>query len=200
MAIQYGAKPNVIFETFNEPLMTNEWPELKKYSEAVTAVIRSTGSRNLVLIPSPAWDSACGLAGQSTRWNPGHVRQRRVLPPLLRGDPRRGAYAGQRRGAPWNQGIPIFVSEWGTSDSTGGANQRTYLEEHAPGSTWDRTSITSHPATGPCSTRRSPPRRSCPMRATPAPGPKGTVSESGAFVKSYLTGTLPPRASGTRAP
>lgn len=55
MAAKYKDYPNIIYEVFNEPDYET-WPEVKKYSEEVIAVIRSHAKNNIILVGSPKWD------------------------------------------------------------------------------------------------------------------------------------------------
>jgi endoglucanase len=55
MAAKYKNYPNIIYEVFNEPDYET-WPEVKKYSEEVIAVIRSHAKNNIILVGSPKWD------------------------------------------------------------------------------------------------------------------------------------------------
>ncbi len=55
MAADYGNKPHVIYEVFNEPDYET-WPEVKSYSEQVIAAIRKNDPDNIILVGSPRWD------------------------------------------------------------------------------------------------------------------------------------------------
>jgi len=53
MAKKYGKFPNVLFETFNEPVHQN-WAEVKRYHTQVVSVIRQH-TDNLVICGTPKW-------------------------------------------------------------------------------------------------------------------------------------------------
>jgi endoglucanase len=61
MASKYGAYPNVIWETYNEP-RGFDWsdpdpatPTIKKYHEAVVKAIRAVDPDNLIILGTPNW-------------------------------------------------------------------------------------------------------------------------------------------------
>lgn len=60
MATAYHSHPNIIYEIFNEP-DHETWPEVKKYSEEVIAVIRAIDKDNIILVGSPRWDQEIQL-------------------------------------------------------------------------------------------------------------------------------------------
>jgi endoglucanase len=60
MASAYHSYPNIIYEIFNEP-DHETWPEVKKYSEEVIAVIRAIDKDNIILVGSPRWDQEIQL-------------------------------------------------------------------------------------------------------------------------------------------
>ena len=113
MATTYGKSPNVIFEIYNEP-NGPKWPAVKAYSETVIEAIRRTGSKNIIVVGSPRWSQDVDIASL---------------------DPIRGFeniayslhfYAGSHRQflrdkaeAAIKNGLALFVTEWGTCDSSG---------------------------------------------------------------------------------
>lgn len=112
MAQTYGKKPNVIFEVFNEPTSTT-WPTVKTYAEAVLTEIRKY-SQNLVIVGSPSWSSDVRSAAADPITKFDNVAYTFHF------------YAGTH-GAAWRKtvdsarakGIAIFLTEWGTSLSSG---------------------------------------------------------------------------------
>jgi endoglucanase len=113
IATAYHAYPNIIYEIFNEPDYET-WPEVKKYSEGVIAVIRAIDKDNIILVGSPRWDQDIQLPAA---------------------DPIKGFdnlmytmhfYAGTHK--QWlrdktdeaiRKGLPIFVSECAAMEATG---------------------------------------------------------------------------------
>lgn len=63
IAREYGAYPNVIYETFNEPLPAMTWAAVvKPYHEQVTAAIRATGAEGLIVAGAPSWAQDVDIA------------------------------------------------------------------------------------------------------------------------------------------
>lgn len=118
MAERYGDNPAVLYEICNEPNGGISWDgNVKPYAERIIPVIRSH-SNGVILVGSPTWSQdlheaaknpidaenimyTCHFyAGTHTEW----LRQRIV-----------------------DCGLPVFVSEWGTSAADG--NGGVYLDE-----------------------------------------------------------------------
>ena len=113
IATSYHTYPNIIYEIFNEP-DHETWPEVKKYSEEVIAVIRAIDKDNIILVGSPRWDQEIQLPAA---------------------DPIKGFdnlmytmhfYAGthkqwlrDRTNEAIRKGLPIFVSECAGMQATG---------------------------------------------------------------------------------
>jgi endoglucanase len=54
IAQTYGGSPNVIYETYNEPVNVI-WAQVKPYHEAVVAAIRAQDPDNLIVLGTPNW-------------------------------------------------------------------------------------------------------------------------------------------------
>ncbi len=113
MAKQYGARPNVIYEIYNEPVDV-EWATVKAYAEDVIAAIRKHDPDNVILVGSPHWDQDVHLAaddpiqGASNLMYTLHFYAATHKAELRQ----RGDYALQK-------GLPLFVSEYGGSEASG---------------------------------------------------------------------------------
>jgi endoglucanase len=55
IARTYGAYPNIIYETYNEP--TTDWGTIVNYSNTVTSAIRAIDSKNVIVIGTPGYSS-----------------------------------------------------------------------------------------------------------------------------------------------
>ena len=123
MAQRYGNNNNVIFEIYNEPIDTS-WDAIKAYAAPVIAAIREH-SDNLIVVGTPFFSQRVDVASQ----NP--IRGVENLAYTLH------FYAGthgedlrnQARTA-LNNGIPLFVTEWGAvnADGNGGVNESSTRE------------------------------------------------------------------------
>lgn len=115
MAKQYGQYNNVIYEVYNEPLQNTSWDNtIKPYAERVIAAIRAVDPDNLIIVGTRSWSQRVDEAAA----NP------------IRGYPNIAYtlhfYAGSHKQpirdfatTALNAGIPLFVTEWGTTDASG---------------------------------------------------------------------------------
>ncbi len=114
MAARYGKYPNVIYETFNEPLQEASWSkEIKPYHEAVIQSIRAHDPDNLIVCGTRVWSQRVDEAAADP-----------ILAPNI-------AYSLHFYAASHKQwlrdtaqkaldgGIAIFVTEFGTTEASG---------------------------------------------------------------------------------
>ncbi|MBK8801105.1 MAG: cellulase family glycosylhydrolase [Fibrobacteres bacterium] len=123
MSAKYGKDPGVIFELFNEPWANvYTWKEIKAFAEEIIPVIRKN-SDNLILVGTRQWSRDVDEAS---------------LDPIL--DPNVAYvlhfYAGshrdtltQRGRTALANGMPLFVSEWGTTNEDGGTIDKAVYKE-----------------------------------------------------------------------
>ena len=113
MSKEYGHRPHIIYEIFNEPDYET-WPEVKAYSIEVIKAIRANDPDNIILVGSPKWDQDIHLPAA---------------------DPIKGYdnlmytmhfYAGthkkwlrDRTDEAIAKGLPIFISECAAMEATG---------------------------------------------------------------------------------
>jgi endoglucanase len=115
MAKTYGKYPNIIYETWNEPLNSHDWSTvIKPYHETVIARIRAQDPNNIIVCGTQTWSQDVDKAAK---------------------DPLKGsniAYAlhfyasthkqplRDRARAALGKGIALMVTEWGLSEASGG--------------------------------------------------------------------------------
>lgn len=110
---KYGKHPHIIYEVFNEP-DEETWPEVKKYAEAVIAVIRKNDPDNIILVGSPRWDqdvhlpAADPIKGYSNLMYTMHFYAAT-----------HGKWLRDRTDQALSAGLPIFVSECAGMEATG---------------------------------------------------------------------------------
>ena len=119
MAQQHAGKKHVIYEICNEPNGVS-WSSIKSYAEQIIPVIRQYDPDAIILVGTPSWSGA-----------PGDV----ISNPLTGANAHNSMYtfhfyAGSHYTQSYIdnvlQSIPLFVSEWGTSNFTGnGGNDYT---------------------------------------------------------------------------
>jgi endoglucanase len=118
---RYGKTPNVIYEICNEPNKKGTWKRIRSYANAVIPVIRKNAPSSVILVGTPTWsqdvDTAAGsplpypnlmytchfYAGTHGEWLRGKVREA------------------------LGRGLPVFISEWGSSRASGSGG--VYTEE-----------------------------------------------------------------------
>jgi len=55
MAMEYGDVPNVLYETYNEPLQVSWNDQIRPYHEAVVGALREVDPDNVVILGTPNW-------------------------------------------------------------------------------------------------------------------------------------------------
>ena len=114
VAERYGANPNIIYETYNEPLDTVSWNEtLKPYHETVISEIRKYDSDNVIIAGTRSWsqrvDEVIGnrLSDANTMYTlhyyaASHKQELRDIAKTA-----------------LDAGVPLFVTEYGITEYTG---------------------------------------------------------------------------------
>ncbi|MBC7417182.1 MAG: glycoside hydrolase family 5 protein [Pedobacter sp.] len=110
---KYGNTPNLIYETFNEPLDVSWTDVLKPYHVAVIAAIRKNDPDNVIVCGTPTWSQKLLEAAKD------RIDAKNIAYTLhfyagthtekLRGEAQKAI----------NAGLPIFVTEFGTTEATG---------------------------------------------------------------------------------
>lgn len=119
ISARFGHLPNLLLETYNEPLDIS-WPAtLKPYHQAVVAAIRDNDPDtrpNVIVLGTPNWDQDVNavigdpVAGTNLMYT---VHFYSCSHNAASG------HLGIAQSA-LNAGVPIFVSEWGATDAAGG--------------------------------------------------------------------------------
>lgn len=122
IAQRYGGNPAVLYEICNEPNGGITWSgDVKPYAEELIGVIRAIDTQAVILIGSPTWSQDLHLVAQDP------IAAENIMYTCH-------FYAGTH--TDWlrgritdalSQSIPVFVTEWGTSDASGSGG--VYLEE-----------------------------------------------------------------------
>lgn len=121
MARKYGNSPNVIFEIYNEPHnqdpdLNPTWEQIKDYSQIVIAAIREHSS-NLVIVGTPNWSQDVDLAAADPIDTALYGNVAYTLH-FYAGT--HGAGLRTKATRAMSKGIPLFVTEWGTTAADGG--------------------------------------------------------------------------------
>ncbi|MBN1699997.1 MAG: cellulase family glycosylhydrolase [Spirochaetales bacterium] len=123
MAADYGSYPNIIYEICNEPENVS-WSTVKSYATVIIPAIRAIDPDNIIIVGTQNWCQDLDVAADDPLT--GYTNIMYAL----------HFYAGthyqsirDKADYALNSGLPVIVSEWGTSDSTGGSNGVTYFPE-----------------------------------------------------------------------
>lgn len=131
MSQKYKDYDNVLYEICNEP-NNCQWDVIKAYAEEVIPVIRKNDPDSIVIVGTPSWSKLV----QAPTYNP--LEFENVMYTLhFYAETHKQSLRNDAIDA-MNKGIPIFVTEYGISDSSGkgianteeGDNWTAFLDEH----------------------------------------------------------------------
>ena len=112
---RYAHAPAVLYEICNEPNGAVSWSgDVKPYAQAVVKAIRANSPRSVILIGSPTWSQDIHLAAADP------VAGDNLMYTLHFYAGTHGQWLRDRITQAQAQGLPVFVSEWGTSRADGG--------------------------------------------------------------------------------
>jgi endoglucanase len=112
MAQKYGSYPNVIYEIYNEPQMVG-WATVKAYAEEVIKTIRQYDPDNIIVVGTPTWSQDVDIAAN----NP--INGSNIMYTLHFYAATHRQFLRDKATKALNKGIALFVTEWGTTESTG---------------------------------------------------------------------------------
>jgi endoglucanase len=148
----YKNVPNVIFEPYNEPITYDgsttgtqdvaikTWAQIKPYFKAVIQAIRDQGAENLVIIGTPFYSQFVGVAAGDPPLDKNNKPFTNVAYAFHFYAASHGPYATLVKGtgkggmepsyleAGLGQ-VPVFISEWGTTDNLGGQGGNNTVDE-----------------------------------------------------------------------
>jgi len=124
MATKYAGVPNVIYETFNEPTELT-WAQIKPYHEAVVAAIRAADpdNENIVVLGTPNWSQDVDIAAKDL------VAGKNLMYTLHFYSCSHGSYLISKAKSAMQRGAPLFVTEWGATNSDGGLDGLVCLDK-----------------------------------------------------------------------
>jgi hypothetical protein len=125
MATTYGGYDNVIYEIYNEPLQVSWSNTIKPYATAVTAAIRAIDPDNLIVVGTPTWSQDVDVASLDPITGYSNIAYTLHFYAGTHGQSLRNKAI-----TAMNNGIALFVTEWGTVDASGnGAVATTSVNE-----------------------------------------------------------------------
>lgn len=114
LAKKYGRYPNIIYETWNEPLREHDWGRvIKPYHEKVIRRIRAHDPDNLVVAGTQTWSQDVDIAAADPLRFSNVAYTLHFYAGTHRQELREKAMTAMAKGA------ALFVTEWGTSEATG---------------------------------------------------------------------------------
>src|SRR6478752_4607072 len=122
VAKKYAGVPNVIYETFNEPVDVT-WPDLKIYHQAVVNAIREQDPEALIVLGTPNYSQGVDEASADP------VNGTNLLYTLhFYSCTHKGGYR-QKGDVAMANGQAVFVTEWGATNADGGLDGLLCLDE-----------------------------------------------------------------------
>jgi len=116
VATKYGKHPNIIYETYNEPLNTHTWEQIKKFHTAVVKAIREIDPKNLIVLGSSSWSQNVDEASKDPLTGFENLAYSFHFYASDRGHQER---LRAKADVAIANGLCIFVTEWGVSESNG---------------------------------------------------------------------------------
>lgn len=114
MAVRYKDNPAVIYEICNEPNGNVSWDnDIKPYAEEVIAIIRYASPNAIILVGSGTWSQDLHIAAK----NPLNYSNIMYTCHFYAGT--HGQWLRDRIDSVMANGMPVFISEWGTSSADG---------------------------------------------------------------------------------
>ncbi len=114
MAGKYGSTPNVLYETFNEPLDVDWNSQLKPYHEAVSAKIRAKDPDNVIILGTPSWSQEVDVAANAP------LAGTNLLYTLHFYACTHTDWLQEKAADALSKNLPLFVTEWGATAADGG--------------------------------------------------------------------------------
>jgi len=114
MSKEFSSYKNVFYEICNEPNGDDvTWKEqIKPYAEVITAVIRKNDPKGIILVGTPRWSSQPQDAAADPLTDPATMYVFHFYPDFATESARQNVALAQET-------IPLFCTEFGTSESTG---------------------------------------------------------------------------------
>ena len=114
MAKKYKNQNNIFYEICNEPNGGTSWNRIKSYASPVIKTIRKYDKKNIILVGTPTWSQDVDVAADSPIKGYSNIMYTFHFYAATHGDSYR-----QKVQAAIQKGLPVFVSEFGISESSG---------------------------------------------------------------------------------
>jgi endoglucanase len=114
MATSYGNTPNVMYETWNEPV-SETWSTIKAYHQTVIAAIRTIDPDNIIICGDPQWDQHPEQAAASPITTSTNIAYSFHFYAATH----KFASMGLNVATALKNGIALFVTEYGSCEASG---------------------------------------------------------------------------------
>jgi endoglucanase len=132
MATTYGGYPNIIYEICNEPEYVS-WDIVKTYVDDVIPVIRAIDPDNIIIVGTPSWCQDLDIVANDPLT--GYTDIMYAL--HFYAGSHQASYRDKAQAA-LDAGLPVIVTEWGTTNYTGGSDGMNYFPESTIWIDWMR--------------------------------------------------------------
>lgn len=121
MSAEYADYNNVLYEICNEPNGGTGWDDIKCYAEKVIEVIRSHDEDGIILVGTPNWSQYVNQAAANPITDYDNIMYTLHFYAATHTDDLRNTMA-----AAVEDGLPVFVSEYGICDASGNGDIDEY--------------------------------------------------------------------------
>jgi len=109
----YSKNDNIIYEICNEPNSSTSWEDIKNYADEIITVIRKNDSNAVIIVGTPTWSQGINVALSSP------LKYDNIMYALHFYAATHTDWLRERLENCVNNGLPVFVSEFGMCDSSG---------------------------------------------------------------------------------
>ena len=114
MSAEFADHENVLYEICNEPNGGTSWSDIKSYAEQIIPIIRANDENAIIIVGTPNWSQYVNEAAT----NP-ITRYSNIMYSLHFYAATHTDYLRDTMESALNNGLPIFVTEYGICDSSG---------------------------------------------------------------------------------
>ena len=114
MAQKYANQKNVFYEICNEPNGNVSWDTVRSYAKSVVKAIRKYDKKGIILVGTPTWSQDVDIAADNPLKGYSNIMYTFHFYAATHKDSYR-----EKVKAAISKGLPVFVSEFGVSESSG---------------------------------------------------------------------------------
>jgi hypothetical protein len=121
MSKKHAGKKHVLYEICNEPNGGVTWTTVKSYANTIIPLIRANDPDAVILVGSPTWSSDVDIAANDPIKDPADPTKlaKNVMYTFHFYASTHGQNYRDKISTALSKGLPIFVTEWGSTDASG---------------------------------------------------------------------------------